>query len=643
MDEQGWRFDAAYTSDCGLDNSDVEMFKKDPTASLAREICQNSIDAVRNDEEPVRVEFKLFKINRCEVPSIDELTEEINACYKYKKDSPKEGKLLKLFKKTIESSEIVCLRISDFNTTGARGVTSKDTDTPFFSLTKGSGTSDKGGTCGGSKGMGKFASFVASTTHTVFYSTIADDGSCGYIGISKLRSRPFPDKDPRLLTMGTGYYGADDMNSPINEEIHLDKNFVREPGNYGTDIYIIGFNALKGWQNSIIAKILESFMVAIMNKKLEVSVDGTELNADTAKGIIESESFQTIPKRELKEILSQYELLKQDESVVVKELDVEGSTIIIHIKRYSHQEISDATRHCVMIRYPYMKITHITTGINLPFSALCIIEDNELNKKLREIENPQHTDWEIKRLDDFPDDKKLTKRLKKELEETVKNFISSVLHDGTEESTDIEGAGEFLPSQDEVNNNDTGMVAEAQTIVGPIKRVNTPNPKTVKSGEEGESYDFSIGDPDSDEKDRRGKKPTKTHVVPNPNPSPKPEPKEDDEIGIGEGNNPVLEKVALSGMRYINVSADKSKGKYDCVFTSNYDEDDCEFSIRICGSDTDKYPVKIIDAFMGGKKCNIQDGKIVHIKIEKGKKYKISYSVESNEVFASEVVLNAYR
>ena len=80
-----------------------------------------------------------------------------------------------------------------------------------------------------------------------------------------------------------------------------------------------------------------------------------------------------------------------------------------------------------MVRYPYMKITYIRPGAFLPFSALCVIHDNPLNKKLRAIENPQHTDWEIKRLNDFPKEKKETRDLKKKLENTVTEFINNVL------------------------------------------------------------------------------------------------------------------------------------------------------------------------------------------------------------------------
>ena len=57
-----WRFpDNNYTNEYGLDTSDMETFKKNPIASLAREICQNSIDA-SDGTKPTLVEFHLFHV-----------------------------------------------------------------------------------------------------------------------------------------------------------------------------------------------------------------------------------------------------------------------------------------------------------------------------------------------------------------------------------------------------------------------------------------------------------------------------------------------------------------------------------------------------------------------------------------------------
>ncbi len=641
MAEQKWRFpDNNYTNENGLDTSDMEMFKKDPVSSLAREICQNSIDAAYG-QKPVRVEFSLFRINREEVPGIDDLAKQITACYEYKKDSPKEGPALAALKKSIEKDTITCLRVSDFHTTGVVGATTNKRGTPFYNLTKGSGVSDKGAGSGGSKGIGKFASFVVSTTNTVFYSTRAKDGSCAYIGISKLRSTPVAD-DPDLLTMGIGYYGVEKKNFPILEELHLDKEFTRGETDFGTDVYIIGFNNIKGWKSDIIAKVLESFMVAVMRGDLEVVVDDVIVNKDSVQDIIYSETFQKErTKTELREIRAQYELLQNDDSVIVRELQInESNSVTVYLKQYGQQDEGNATKHCVMVRYPYMKITYINPGAFLPFSALCVIHDNELNKKLRAIENPQHTDWEIKRLNDFPDEKRTTRNMKKALETAVKEFIQNILRESSGETTDIEGAGEYLPSQDETGSVAGSAVSDEHVLVKPMSVVKTQTPKTEKSGEAGETYKFDKGE--LVENGEPGKKPAKKpKPKPEPNPMPKTEPKENTEVGPGKA--PVLKKVPLSGMRYRTVVTDKANGKYDCIFTSQYNESDCEFAIRLCGEAADKYPVDIISASIDGSDCVVEDGKIVGMKIEKGKTYKISYTVESTEMFASEVILNAYR
>lgn len=646
MADQMWRFpDNNYTSENGLDTSDMEMFKKDPVSSLAREICQNSIDAAFG-AKPVRVEFSLFQVARDEVPGIDDLAAQIEACYEYKKDSPKEGPALRELKKSISSATITCLRVSDFHTTGVIGAKTNERSTPFYNLTKGSGVSDKGGSSGGSKGIGKFASFVVSTTNTVFYSTRAHDERTGedssaHIGISKLRSTPIPG-DPDLLTMGIGYYGIGKKNFPILEELHLDKGFARSETDYGTDVYIIGFNAFKGWQSDIIAKVLESFMVAVMRGELEVVVDGTIVNASTVKEIIYSDAFQNErTKTELREIRAQYELLQDDDSVIVKELQIDDdNTVTVYLKQYGQQDESNATKHCVMVRYPYMKITYINPGAFLPFSALCVIHDNGLNKKLRAIENPQHTDWEIKRLNDFPDEKRITRKMKKALETAVNEFIKDVLRASSGETTDIEGAGEFLPSQDDIGGVTGSSISNEQVLIKPMTVVKTQTPKTAKAGEAGETYEFAEGELVDD--GEPGKKPKKKpKPKPQPNPDPKPEPK--DQTEVGPGKSPVLKKVPLSGMRYRTVVTNKASGKYDCIFTSQYDENDCEFAIRLCGEAADKYPVDIISASIDGVDCTIEEGKIVGMRIEKGKTYKISYSVNSTEMFASEVILSAYR
>ena len=47
-------------------------------------------------------------------------------------------------------------------------------------------------------------------------------------------------------------------------------------------------------------------------------------------------------------------------------------------------------KKCDYIRYPYMKIKDYRKRSVLDYSAVCVIENNDLNSFLREIENPEH-------------------------------------------------------------------------------------------------------------------------------------------------------------------------------------------------------------------------------------------------------------
>lgn len=641
MSEFLWRFpNNNYTEGRGLDTPDMETFRKDPVASLAREICQNSLDAT-NGNYPVRVEFQLFSINRDQVPGINELTEQIKKCYEYKKDSPKEGKALAFLKESIEKPEITCLRISDFNTKGVEGASTKSKDTPFYKLTKGTGESDKSGPSGGSKGIGKFASFVASSTNTVFYSTKAIDGTNAFIGISKLRSVPI-DGDDELMTLGVGYYGANEKNHPILQELHIDSAFTRHENDYGTDVYLIGFNSYTNWKIDIIAKVLDSFMVALKENKLEVIVDDTLISSTTIQTILDSQEFKDArPASEQREIAAQYELLDPSSpDIEVRELDVEGNPIKMIIKQYKAADEAKATKQCAMIRYPYMKITSRKTTVFVPFSAMCIIEDSDLLQKLRLIENPQHTDWEINRLNDFPKDRKETNHLRLALFHAVDKCISDVLHESSSDQTDVEGAGQFLPSQSEAGESSGGELKSEQILINPVSHNKLQNPKTNKAGEDGEEYDFDTGAEGSEGSEgRKIKKRTKN---PHPNPEPKPAPNPDDPH-FGPGDKPFLKKIPMNGIRYRNIVTDKWDGHYDCIFTATSNENNCDFEIKLCGEGADRYPVKILKASINGQECTIKDGKIVDMKIEKDQKYKITYVVDSREMFASEVIMNAYR
>lgn len=644
MTEPKWDFPTNnYGEENGLNTSNMEMFSKDPLSSLAREVCQNSIDACTSDA-PVIVEFQLFRIPTIHVPGITDLRNNIEACYDFKKNSKQEGPALNAIKSAVSERFITCLRISDFNTTGITGVDTNDRGTPFYNLTRGSGVSDKPGSSAGSKGIGKYASFVTSLTNTVFYSTQTIENTQGYIGISHLRSTPI-NSDPELMTTGMGFYGLGTRHLPVQEELHLDPSFTRSEGQCGTDIFIIGFDETSSWREEILAETLRSFMVAIVRGKLELKIGNILVSRKTLHEVMAAKQYASaLTPTEEREIDAQYELLSENSDVEKTEIVIEnGLSVSCYMKRYSQADSSNATKRIIMVRYPYMKIKHYTTGIALPFSALCIIEEGDLANDLRLIENPQHTDWEIKRLNTFPAEKSRIKRRLKKLKELLNNCVADFLKNSITDSTDIIGAGDYLPSTEDFGESKSSSETPVQDApkISPLSVTKVRVPKTVKTSDAGEAFDFSNGE--LAEEGEEGRVPNPNDGKPHPNPYPDPESNPEDSKKVHDGDQAVLRKVPLSGMRYRNIVRSKSTGTYMCCFDSLFDEQNCEFQIRMCGEANDKYPVPITSASINGEALEIEDGVIKGIRLQKGASYRIEYTVDKTDYFASEVILNAYR
>lgn len=64
----------------GFSNPGLEMFKGEPLRAMAREICQNSLDAKRDDRSIVKVVFKKEFIDIDQFPGIDDMRDVLTKC-----------------------------------------------------------------------------------------------------------------------------------------------------------------------------------------------------------------------------------------------------------------------------------------------------------------------------------------------------------------------------------------------------------------------------------------------------------------------------------------------------------------------------------------------------------------------------------
>lgn len=628
-----WRFPSnQYANENGLETGDVDSFKRDPIASLARETCQNSIDA-RLGEHKVRMEFETFTINKNDIPGYETLLNQVEACQEYQKNNAKDSKGLKYIHDCLVKDDIECLRISDYYTKGLLGVSAPSSaKEPFYLITKGSGITNKSGIQGGSKGIGKFASFVASNFNTVFYSTLNKDGEIGSMGICKLCSAQL-NKDSDEITQGIGYFASDYKNSPILSQAQLEKGYSRETP--GTDVYILGFKKDNSWKSEIITKLLDSFMCAIYYDDLELQVGDVYISKDNLKDVVYDQKLVT--KKDEKNIKSQYILLT-DPTVYSEKIQIEGKwEVDLFLKRFTKEESNLATNQCVMIRYPYMKIKSLNNIAGIPCSAMCIINKNELNEKLRDIENAQHTNWELQRIDD-PEIRSEVKNIIDNFTDTIKEFIHNHLIISDDKNLDIEGAGDFLPDIDALGDVDKPALSKQDkpSFVKSVKnRVSDKNGQS--KDDDGDSLQPEIGIHTEDGNNSQ---------IPEGHNNGHNGAVHDGENETGyskEGDNVVLVHEQLSGMHYTPIAIDPSDGKYALIFNSLYSEENCSLELYYLDDSNNKYKVNIKECIINDLEASIDDGVVKNISLENGKRYKLILNTDLDDIYPLEVKVYANR
>ena len=369
----------------GINDSGVATFRGTPLKSLAREICQNSLDAATG--KTVRVDFANYEIPTSDVPGAEVLKETFEKCLAYW--NGQKAKTTKDFFKNafekISAEKISILRISDFKTKGLTG-SKKTTDinTDWMRLTKSSGSSDKKGPAGGSFGIGKFAPFACSDFSTVFYNTYDIEDECAYQGVSRLVTF---ERDDGETTQGIGYYG-NERNTPVFESLNLDPSFKRDPGDYGTDVYVLGYRfSQEDWETAIVVSILDSFLGAIWNEKLTVNVGDVKIDKSTLADLMEEYAEELTNTY----VLEYYQVLTSSQTKWFENNHLGLGTIKLGYLLNGNE----FHRKVAMIRQTGMKIKD-GDRINgfISFAGVLFIDGDAINEKLRALENPEHTEWQ---------------------------------------------------------------------------------------------------------------------------------------------------------------------------------------------------------------------------------------------------------
>jgi len=291
-----------------------------------------------------------------------------------------------------------------------------------------------------------------------------------------------------------------------------------------------------------------------------------------------------------------------------------------------------------MIRYPYMKIKSLPRISNVPCSAMCIIGDNSLNTILRDIENPQHTNWEINRIDD-DDIKSEVRYIIKQLTDKIVDYVYEKLSSSDVKETDVEGASEFLPGVEESNIGfgEETLIVEKPKIVKKVKNKvkdkigiekfddgNALTPNLGEHTEDGEGSPVPFGTNSSSGGDPHNGEQETGHKD-------------------GEENNDIMTLTQMVGMQYRMFVTNKKTGEYVISFKSLYTESNCELEIKYLDDSNTKYDVDINCCTVNDIPHEIKDGRVVGIKLVEGDNYKIKLSTGLNDLYTFEVKMYANR
>jgi len=166
----------------GIADAGIENFNGTELSSLARENCQNSLDAALDDDNlDVVVEFERYFLPTNQIPGIVEYRNILKKCKMFwdRSGSEKAKLFLKDAIKELEKENTFVLRISDYNTSGLSDPYTQSNDPFNFSfdgwnaLIKIDGGANKGDDKAGAFGIGKSAPFSNSYYRLIFYRTMS--------------------------------------------------------------------------------------------------------------------------------------------------------------------------------------------------------------------------------------------------------------------------------------------------------------------------------------------------------------------------------------------------------------------------------------------------------------------------------------
>ncbi len=646
----GWNFpNSNFGEDRGAKEAGIETFKGKLFESLAKEICQNSLDVRKDFNNPVRIEFALSEVEREKIYGVDDLSKAIEYCKNSWRKGSNEYSLMEKADIVCKNDRIRVLRISDFNTKGLTG-SNRNESSDWKDLVKSSGVSNKDGEMGGSFGIGKYAPFACSELRTIFYSTLDEDGLKAFQGVARLISFETKTRKGIFATakgdkkLGDGYYGEKSNNSSVKDIIELD-GFRRDL--VGTDIYVIGFLDNSCWKNDVIKAVIEKYLLSILRNDLEVVVGDVFINNATIHKLIEE--FEDISK-----YTRDYYKVMTDERTITLNVDFN------ELGKFELKILLDKNldRRVLIARNNGMKIFDKgSISGSLDFSAVCILQDREINEYFRKMENPQHDEWNPERYSTDEKKCRLAKKNKSALFKLIKDTILAQDNKMISDEMDAYGVGKFMPDVDfesencgEKNLADTENISDKTTNYTPIEKSTFVKVKKGCQLFEGTDFvteNYSQGEFDVDGMGAiiergDGKSNRKFHDKGNLNLNLL---ETSDEIrgsSTKNGDYTVKSLMSINPLKLRIIVFGKDKIMYKLSFVPNKSAKNSYIEISISGEQSN-YNVEIESAkYLDNTSLICKNNRILVGSIKENESYTICYTIKYKEKYSMEVDVYGY-
>lgn len=467
----------------GVADAGIENFNGTELSSLARENCQNSLDAAADEENPkVIVEFERYFIPKEQIPGMTSYCQVLRKCKAFwdKSNSEKAKNFLKSAVSCANDQKSFVLRISDYNTTGLADPYGDDEGPYEFNfdgwnaLVKIDGGANKGDDKAGAFGIGKSAPFCNSHYRLVFYRTLNQAGEKAAQGVSRLMSYPEDPSNPKInMTSGVGYYGNPNGNSPVESIPELDRLNLKTE--IGTDVFVYGFNGSPDWETEIMVALLENFLMSIYNGELRIKIQGRELNKHSLS--VNMLRVHNDSPGKTKGTYGNYLALTRTEGVHSYTKDFHGmGTLELRILVDPNEKLD---RKILVVRKAGMKLFRLGNLSKLvPFTGILELKGKNLNNYFRAIETVSHDNWEPGR----HINPEQAKKYYEEIKDWIRDIVGELAEHTSDDEMDVEGLGGLLQKEPETveTGNSDNKLENLNDHLGKIDVLQRPSSTTTK-------------------------------------------------------------------------------------------------------------------------------------------------------------------